>query len=90
MIEINWGKPIIFVLSPKGDTKKFTTIEQARYWLCKKWPITDHSRDLALNRIDAAMQCMGTVGAARKAFVLAAKTAGFKPDQGSAEAVAGC
>jgi hypothetical protein len=30
------------------------------------------------------MHCMGTVGAAREAFLSAAKTAGFKPDPASA------
>ena len=90
MIEINWGNPIIFVVSPTGNTKKFTTIEQACYWLCEKWPVADHNRALALDQIDAAMHCLTTVGAARKAFVLAAKTAGFKPGQVGAGTVANC
>lgn len=77
-----------FVVSPRGDTKKITTIEQARYWLRKKWPVSDHDRDLALDRIDAAMHCLATVGAARNAFISAAKTAGFKPDQASVETAA--
>lgn len=33
MMELNWGKPLTYVVSRDGDTKKFTTIEQARYWL---------------------------------------------------------
>lgn len=70
-----------FVLSPEGGTQKFTTIEQAYYWLRKKWPVADHNRDLALYQIDAAMHCLTPVGAARQAFVLAAKTAGFMPDE---------
>lgn len=78
VIEINWGKPLTLILSPEGGTQKFTTIEQACYWLRKKWPVADHHRDLALEQVDAAMHCLTTVGAARKAFIAAAKTAGFK------------
>jgi hypothetical protein len=80
LIEINWGTPITLVLSPEGGTKKFTTIEQASHWLRKKWPVADRYRDVAVGRIDAAMHCMGTVGSARKAFLAAANTAGFKLD----------
>ena len=29
MIEINWGKPLSFVISPDGDIQEFTTAEQA-------------------------------------------------------------
>lgn len=87
MIEINWGKPITLVVSPTGDTKKFTTIEQASYWLRKKWPVADQNRDIALSRIDAAMHCMATVGGARKAFVRAANTAGFTWRQADAGTV---
>ncbi len=89
MIEINWGNPITCVVSQQGDIKKFTTIEQARHWLLKKWPVADRSRGLALDHIDDAMQCLAPVGAARKAFVQAAMTAGFKPNlAGSATAAA--
>lgn len=84
MMEIHWGDPMTFVVSPEGDTQKFTTIEQARYWLRKKWPVADHTRDVALRQVDAAMHCLATVGAARKAFISAAKTAGFKPDHAGA------
>ena len=80
MIEINWGNPITLVVSPEGGTQKFTTIEQASHWLRQKWPVADRDRDAAVGQIDAAMHCMGTVGAAREAFLSAAKTAGFKPD----------
>lgn len=79
MIEINWGNPITFVVSPQGDTQKISTIEQALYWLRKKWPVTDRNRDLALDRIDAAMHCLVTVEDARKAFLSAARSAGFMP-----------
>jgi len=68
-----------FIVSPEGGTQKFTTLEQAHYWLRKKWPVADHERDAALNQLDATMNCLATVGAARKAFLSAAKTAGFKP-----------
>lgn len=79
MIEINWGSPITCVVSQEGDIKKFTTIEEARYWLLRKWPVVDRNRGLALDYIDAAMHCLATVGAARTAFVSAAKTAGLEP-----------
>ena len=69
-----------FVLPLTGSTQTFKTIEQASYWLRKKWPVADYERDLALEQIDAAMHCLVPVGAARKAFVSAAKTAGFEPD----------
>ena len=90
MIEIIWGKPIIFVDPPTGDTTKITTIEQSNYWLRKKWLVADHNRDLALEHIDAAMHCMATVSGARKAFILAAKTAGFMPVQMDTKSVADC
>ncbi|MEO3414952.1 DUF982 domain-containing protein [Roseovarius sp. CAU 1744] len=86
VIEINWGKPLTLILSPEGGSQKFTTIEQACYWLRKKWPVADHHRDLALEQIDAAMHCLTTVGAARKACIAAAKTAGFKLDHAGVRA----
>mgnify|MGYP000631003265 CR=1 FL=1 len=73
------------VVSPQGDTQNITTIEQALYWLRKKWPVTDRNRDLALDYIDAAMHCLVTVGSARKSFLSAAETAGLLPDHTSAE-----
>ncbi|WP_232237025.1 DUF982 domain-containing protein [Thiosulfatihalobacter marinus] len=69
-----------FVLSPAGGTQQFTTIEQASYWLRKKWPVADSCREFAIEQIDAAMSCLIPVGVAREAFVSAARTAGFKPD----------
>lgn len=77
LIEINWGNPMTLVVSPHGDTQKISTIEQALYWLRKKWPVTDQKRDIAIDYVDAAMHCLVTVGVARKAFLAAAKTAGF-------------
>lgn len=65
------------VVTPEGATKNVSTIEQARHWLRKKWPVADLKRERALEQIDAAMHCLAPVGAARDAFVAAAKTAGF-------------
>lgn len=79
LIEINWGKPLSFVMSPNGDVQNITTAEQARYWLRKKWPVVDHARDRALHQVEAAMNCMASVGTARRAFISAAKSAGFVP-----------
>ena len=79
VIEINWGKPLSFVVSPAGDIQEFSTAEQARYWLRKKWPVSDPARDRALDQVEAAMACMASVGTARRAFISAAKSAGFVP-----------
>jgi len=57
--------------------QKFSTIEQASYWLRKKWPVANQDRIFALAQIDAAMHCLAPAGAARTAFISAAKTAGF-------------
>ena len=78
MIEIHWGRPLTLVVSADGETQKFTTIEQAHYWLRKKWPVADNKRDLAIEQVDAAMHCLTTVDAARQAFMSAAETAGFE------------
>jgi hypothetical protein len=88
MIETHWGDPITLVFSPEGDTQKFSTIEQASYWLRKKWPVSNQDRNFALAQIDAAMHCLAPVGAARKAFISAAKSAGFKPDHAGADTAA--
>lgn len=88
MIEIHWGTPMILILSPTGGTQKIATIEQAYYWLRKKWPVADNKRDLALSQIDAAMHCLTTVYAARKAFLSAAISAGFKTKHVADEAEA--
>lgn len=79
MIEIYWGEPMSLVISPEGDVKKFSTIEQAQYWLRKKWPVADAARLHALGRLEAAMDCLGSVGEARHAFLGAARSAGFVP-----------
>ncbi|TDK50714.1 DUF982 domain-containing protein [Antarcticimicrobium luteum] len=84
-MEVTWGNPMTFVVSSQGDTQKISTIEQALYWLRKKWPIADRNRELALDQVDAAMHCLVTVGTARRAFLSAAKTAGFLPEHAGAE-----
>lgn len=67
-------------MSPDGDVQKFSTIEQAKYWLQKKWPIADEARSSALKQIEAAMDCIVPVGVARRAFATAARSAGFIPE----------
>lgn len=86
MIEIHWGEPLSFVVSPEGDVQKFTTIEQAHYWLRRKWPVADLAQDRALDQLDAAMNCLASVGSARRAFISAARTAGFVPESLSVNA----
>jgi len=90
MMEITWGSPLTLVVSKDGDTQRFTTIEQVFYWLRKKWPVADRARDLALEQVDAAMHCLTTVGAARRAFISAAQTAGFTPVPRATETAAAC
>ena len=80
LIEIHWGEPLSFVMSPEGDVQKFSTIEQARFWLSRKWPVSDDARERALHHLDAAMDCLGSVGTARRAFIAAARSAGFVPE----------
>lgn len=77
LIEIIWGKPLSFVMSPEGDVQQFSTIEQVKYWLLKRWPIADDARLTALKQVEAAMDCLVPVGVARRAFTAAAKSAGF-------------
>ncbi|SMO79420.1 DUF982 domain-containing protein [Paracoccus laeviglucosivorans] len=77
MIEISWGKPLTLVVTESGDTQKISTIEQAKYWLRKHWPIADDARQRAMNSIDGAMECMLPVQIARRAFEDAAGTAGY-------------
>jgi len=80
MMEINWGPPLSFVVSPEGDVQRFSTIEQVRYWLRQRWPVSDGMQATALKKIEAAMDCIGSVGAARRAFIAAARSAGFVPE----------
>lgn len=67
-------------MSPDGDVQKFSTIEQVKYWLLKRWPIADEARSTALQQVEAAMDCIVPVGVARRAFVAAARSAGFVPE----------
>ena len=78
MIEICWGTPLSFVISPEGETKTFTTLETAAYWLERRWPVDDVQRRHAAQVLDAAAHCMTPVESARRAFVSAARSAGFK------------
>ena len=68
------------MLSPDGDVQKFSTIEQVKYWLLKKWPVADGARSSALKQVEAAMDCIVPVGVARRAFAVAARSAGFIPE----------
>ena len=77
LIEINWGKPLSFVMSPNGEVQKFSTIEQVKYWLLRKWPVADDAHSVALRQVEAAMDCIVPVGVARRAFASAARSAGF-------------
>ena len=79
LIEVNWGKPLSLVVSSTGDIQEITTAEQARHWLRRKWPVADQARDRALHQVEAAMDCMASIGTARRAFLSAAKSAGFVP-----------
>lgn len=80
MMEVNWGSPVK-LLMPQGDTtevKNFTTIEMVQYYLDRKWPVDDAARAEAITRVEAAMDCLLPVSAARKAFFNAAESAGFR------------
>ena len=65
MIEVNWGRPLSLIVSPQGDIQTFSTIEQARYWLRRKWPVADAAQRRALVQTEAAMHCLVPLGAAR-------------------------
>lgn len=80
LIEISWGTPMTIFLPFEGRTRKISTIEQAQFWLQRAWPVSDHNRDVALEKIDAAMDCLAPVGAARAAFLSAVGSAGFHAD----------
>lgn len=78
MIEIHWGKPLTYIVTDDGDIQKFSTIEQAKYWLRRKWPVADVARAHALKAISGAMDCILPVEVARNAFAAAARSAGFQ------------
>ena len=73
---------MVFLQTQGGAAEQFSTIEKVRYWLQRKWPVTDIARDTALKKVEGAMECMGSVEDARKAFVIAAISAGFIPSAG--------
>lgn len=81
MIELHWGEPLSFVVTRDGDIQKFSTVEQARYWLRRRWPVADEPHRRALSQLEAAMDCLVPIGSARRAFISAARSAGFVPDQ---------
>lgn len=76
LIEINWGEPISLI-APNGEEQRFSTLETVRYWLRRKWPVSDEARHRALTQVEAAMDCLLPAAAARKSFLKAALTAGF-------------
>lgn len=78
MIEVYWGEPLTLVVSESGEERKISTIEQAKYWLKKRWPVIDDAHSRAISCIEGAMECMLPVEKARHAFMHAAKSAGFK------------
>lgn len=79
MIEIQWGQPVALVLPHDGEIERFSTIEKVRYWLRRRWPVSDAAQDTALAKVESAMDCMSPVEEARRAFLVAALTAGFEP-----------
>jgi hypothetical protein len=79
MMEIQWGQPVVLITPHDGEAERFGTIEKARYWLRRKWPVSDKARNTALRQVEAAMDCMQPVEEARNAFLVAALSAGFVP-----------
>lgn len=71
-------------LCARGETTKITTIEQAHYWLKRKWPVADRAHEDALCQVEAAMDCLVPMTSARQAFLSAAGTAGFGAEPGAA------
>lgn len=76
LIEIYWGEPVSLI-SPDGEEQRFSTFETARYWLRRKWPISDDASQHTLTQVEAAMDCLIPASVARKSFVEAALKAGF-------------
>ncbi|MBT9386324.1 DUF982 domain-containing protein [Pseudooceanicola sp. CBS1P-1] len=79
MMDIPWGEPFALIDSKGNDVARVGTIETAHHWLRRKWPVADGAQKKALLRVEAAMDCMGSVDEARQAFLLAARSAGFVP-----------
>lgn len=78
-MEIQWGHPMTLVTSHDGNIERFGTIEKARYWLHKRWPVSDNLQHKAIAQIESAMNCMTSVEDARRAFASAALSAGLNP-----------
>lgn len=78
-MEIQWGQPVVLITGHDGNVERFGTIEKARYWLRRRWPVGDAARHTALAKVESAMECMSPVEEARRAFVAAALSAGFVP-----------
>ena len=68
MIEIQWGAPVALRQPHGGDTDWFSTIEKARYWLRRKWPVSDTARRSAIAKVEAAMT--GERAVSRCAFMI--------------------
>ncbi|MEI4486380.1 DUF982 domain-containing protein [Frigidibacter sp. MR17.14] len=79
MMEVQWGLPLNLHQPLEGEPERFSTIEKARYWLRRRWPVSDTARKVALEKVEAAMECMSPVEDARRAFCVAALSAGFVP-----------
>ncbi len=79
MMEIQWGAPVVLVQPDIGDAERFSTIEKVRYWLRRRWPVSDTAQRTALAEVESAMECMSPVESARHAFLVAAFSAGFVP-----------
>ena len=79
MMEIQWGAPVALHEPQGGAVERFSTIEKARYWLRRRWPVADSAQQAALIKVESAMDCMGPVEDARHAFLIAALSAGFRP-----------
>jgi hypothetical protein len=77
LIELHWGHPTSLHLPDGSEAVRISTLEQARHWLKRKWPVADRARDFALAQLEAAMDCLVSVTSARAAFLAAADTAGF-------------
>ena len=77
MMDIPWGEPFALIDTNGHSVARVGTIETAHHWLRRKWPTSDATHRKALDRIEDAMDCMGSVVEARQAFIVAARSAGF-------------
>lgn len=64
-----------------GVAERFSTIEKARHWLRRKWPVLDDARQAALEKVESAMDCRSPVEEARSAFVAATDTSVTRRDR---------